>query len=131
MKNNRQTNHNGRISAKTETVYSRKHSDRDFDVSHADNVHPDKVSQNIIIHYEAGNHATVVDISDPNRKSIDEHEHKIYEKLFSDSLSKQHTRNEAARHPKRNKRYSRDCKKPLKNIATSTMAIFFIAIIFN
>jgi hypothetical protein len=102
----------------------------DFDVSHADNVHPDKVSQNIIIHYDAGNHATVVDISDPNRKSIDEHEHKIYEKLFSDSLSKQHTRNEAARHPKRNKRYSRDCKKPLKNIATSTMAIFFIAIIF-
>ncbi len=101
--NYRQTNHNGRVSAKTGTVYNRKHNDRDFDVSHADNVHPNMISQNIIIHYDAGNQPTVVDIRDPNRKSIDEHEHEIYEALFSESLGKQHTRNEAARHPERNK----------------------------
>ncbi|MBR1649922.1 MAG: plasmid recombination protein [Lachnospiraceae bacterium] len=101
--NYRQTNHNGRVSAKTGTVYNRKHNDRDFDVTHADNVHSDMVSQNIIIHYDAGNHPSVIDISNPDRISIDEHEHEIYEELFSESLGKQHARNEAARHPERNK----------------------------
>lgn len=99
----RQTNHNGRVSAKTGTVYNRKHNDRSFDVKRADNIHPDKVAQNIIIHYDAMNHPEIVDISDPHHKSIDEHEHDIYTELFSESLSKQHARNEAARHPERNK----------------------------
>ena len=34
MNNYRQTNHNGRVSAKTGTVYNRKHNDRDFEGSH-------------------------------------------------------------------------------------------------
>ena len=99
----RQTNHNGRFSAKTGSVYNRNHNDRSFDISHADNVHADMVGQNIIIHYDAHNHPYMVDITDPNRKTINDHEHTIYEELFSDSLRKQHARNEAARHPERNK----------------------------
>lgn len=99
----RQTNHNGRVSAKTGSVYNRNHNDRQFDVTHADNIHAEMVSQNIIIHYDANNRPTVIESNDPNRKSIDEHEHEVYEALFSDSLSRQHARNEAARHPERNK----------------------------
>lgn len=99
----RQTNHNGRVSAKTGSVYNRNHNDRQFDVTHADNIHAEMVSQNIIIHYDANNRPTVIESNDPNRKSIDEHEHEVYEALFSDSLSRQHARNEARRHPERNK----------------------------
>lgn len=99
----RQTNHNGRVSTKSGSVYNRNHNDRSFDISHAENVHPDMVSENIIIHYDETNHPHVIDIKDKSHTTIDEHEHHIYESLFADSLSKQHARNEAARHPERNK----------------------------
>lgn len=99
----RQTNHNGRVSTKSGSVYNRNHNDRSFDISHAENVHPDMVSENIIIHYDESNHPHVIDIKDKSHTTIDEHEHHIYESLFAESLSKQHARNEAARHPERNK----------------------------
>lgn len=99
----RQTNHNGRVSTKSGSVYNRNHNDRYFDISHAENVHPDMVSENIIIHYDESNHPHVIDIKDKSHTTIDEHEHHIYESLFAESLSKQHARNEAARHPERNK----------------------------
>lgn len=99
----RQTNHNGRVSTKSGSVYNRNHNDRSFDISHAENVHPDMVSENIIIHYDETNHPHVIDIKDKSHTTIDEHEHRIYESLFAESLSKQHARNEAARHPERNK----------------------------
>ena len=99
----RQTNHNGRVSSKSGSVYNRNHNDRSFDISHAENVRPDMVSENIIIHYDETNHPHVIDIKDKSHTTIDEHEHCIYESLFAESLSKQHARNEAARHPERNK----------------------------
>ena len=99
----RQTNHNGRVSTKSGSTYNRNHNDRSFDISHAENVHPDMVSENIIIHYDETNHPHVIDIKDKSHTTIDEHEHRIYESLFAESLSKQHARNEAARHPERNK----------------------------
>lgn len=99
----RQTNHNGRVSTKSGSVYNRNHNDRSFDISHAENVHPDMVSENIIIHYDETNHPHIIDIKDKSHTTIDEHEHRIYESLFAESLSKQHARNEAARHPERNK----------------------------
>ena len=99
----RQTNHNGRVSTKSGSVYNRNHNDRSFDISHAENVHPDMVSENIIIHYDETNHPHVIDIKDKSHTTIDEHEQHIYESLFAESLSKQHARNEAARHPERNK----------------------------
>ena len=99
----RQTNHNGRVSTKSGSVYNRNHNYRSFDISHAENVHPDMVSANIIIHYDEINHPHVIDIKDKSHTTIDEHEHRIYESLFAESLSKQHARNEAARHPERNK----------------------------
>lgn len=99
----RQTNHNGRVSTKSGSVYNRNHNDRSFDISHAENVHPNMVSENIIIHYDETNHPHVIDIKDRSHTTIDEHEHHIYESLFAESLSKQHARNEAARHPERNK----------------------------
>ena len=99
----RQTNHNGRVSTKSGSVYNRNHNDRSFDISHAENVHPDMVSENIIIHYDESNHPHVIDIKDKSHTTIDEHEQHIYESLFAESLSKQHARNEAARHPERNK----------------------------
>ena len=99
----RQTNHNGRVSTKSGSVYNRNHNDRSFDISHAENVHSDMVSENIIIHYDETNHPHVIDIKDKSHTTIDEHEHHIYESLFAESLSKQHARNEAARHPERNK----------------------------
>lgn len=99
----RQTNHNGRVSTKSGSVYNRNHNDRSFDISHAENVHPDMVSENIIIHYDETNHPHVIDIKDKSHTTIDEHEHHIYESLFAESLSKQHARNEAVRHPERNK----------------------------
>lgn len=99
----RQTNHNGRVSTKSGSAYNRNHNDRSFDISHAENVHPDMVSENIIIHYDETNHPHVIDIKDKSHTTIDEHEHRIYESLFAESLSKQHARNEAARHPERNK----------------------------
>lgn len=99
----RQTNHNGRVSTKSGSVYNRNHNDRSFDISHAENVHPDMVSENIIIHYDESNHPHVIDIKDKSHTTIDEHEHHLYESLFAESLSKQHARNEAARHPERNK----------------------------
>ena len=58
----RQTNHNGRVSTKSGSVYNRNHNDRSFDISHAENVHPDMVSENIIIHYDETNHPHVIDI---------------------------------------------------------------------
>ncbi len=99
----RQTNHNGRVSTKSGSVYNRNRNDRSFDISHAENVHPDMVSENIIIHYDETNHPHVIDIKNKSHTTIDEHEHHLYESLFAESLSKQHARNEAARHPERNK----------------------------
>ena len=99
----RQENHNGRVSTTTGAVYNRSHNDREFDVSRAENINPDMMRQNIIIHYDAHNNPTIIDSTDPNRVSIDAHEHAIYEELFQESLANQHARNNAARHPERNK----------------------------
>ena len=99
----RQENHNGRVSTTTGAVYNRSHNDREFDVSRAENVNPDMMRQNIIIHYDAHNNPTIIDSTDSNRVSIDAHEHAIYEELFQESLANQHARNNAARHPERNK----------------------------
>ena len=49
MANYRQTNHNGRVSVKTGTVYNRNHNDRNFDMSHAENINADMIKQNLII----------------------------------------------------------------------------------
>lgn len=103
MANYRQTNHNGRVSAKTGTVYNRNHNDRNFDVSHADNINSEMIMHNLIIHYDEHNTPTVISSNNSNRKSIDTHEHEIYEKLFSESICKQNARNIAIRHPERNK----------------------------
>ncbi len=99
----RQTNHNGRVNAKTGKAYSRKHNDRQYDVTKADNIDPSMVPKNIIIHYDRDNNPIYIDSTDENRTSIDTHEHKLYQELFGESLSAQHRRNEAARHPERNK----------------------------
>ena len=66
----RQTNHNGRVSTKSGSVYNRNHNDRSFDISHAENVHPDMVSENIIIHYDETNHPHVIDIKDKSHTTI-------------------------------------------------------------
>jgi DNA repair exonuclease SbcCD ATPase subunit len=99
----RQTNHNGRVNAKTGKAYSRKHNDRQYDVTKADNIDPSMVPKNIIIHYDRDNNPIYIDSTDENRTSIDTHEHELYQELFGESLSAQHRRNEAARHPERNK----------------------------
>ena len=99
----RQENHNGRVSTTTGSVYNRSHNDREFDISRAENINPDMIRQNIIIHYDAHNNPTIIDSTDPNRVTIDAHEHAIYEELFQESLANQHARNNAARHPERNK----------------------------
>ena len=103
MANYRQTNHNGRVNSKTGKAYSRKHNDRQYDVTEAENINESMVIKNIILHYDKDNVPHVIDNTDENRTSIDEHEHTIYQELFSESLSAQHRRNEAARHPERNK----------------------------
>ena len=103
MANYRQTNHNGRVNSKTGKAYSRKHNDRQYDVTKAENINESMVIKNIILHYDKDNVPHVIDNTDENRTSIDEHEHTIYQELFSESLSAQHRRNEAARHPERNK----------------------------
>ena len=66
----------------TGTVYNRNHNDRNFDVSHAENINADMIKQNLIIHYDAHNHPTLVNSNNSKRKSIDEHEHEIYQELF-------------------------------------------------
>ena len=103
MANYRQTNHNGRVNAKTRKAYSRKHNDRQYNVTKAENINESMVIKNIILHYDKDNVPHVIDNTDENRTSIDEHEHAIYQELFGESLSAQHRRNEAARHPERNK----------------------------
>ena len=103
MANYRQTNHNGRVNAKTGKAYSRKHNDRQYDITKAENINESMVIKNIILHYDKDNVPHVIDNTDENRTSIDEHEHAIYQELFGESLSAQHRRNEAARHPERNK----------------------------
>ena len=103
MANYRQTNHNGRVNSKTGKAYSRKHNDRQYDVTKAENINESMVIKNIILHYDKDNVPHVIDNTDENRTSIDEHEHTIYQELFGESLSAQHRRNEAARHPERNK----------------------------
>lgn len=103
MANYRQTNHNGRVNAKTGKAYSRKHNDRQYNVTKAENINESMVIKNIILHYDKDNVPHVIDNTDENRTSIDEHEHTIYQELFGESLSAQHRRNEAARHPERNK----------------------------
>ena len=103
MANYRQTNHNGRVNAKTGKAYSRKHNDRQYDITKAENINESMVIKNIILHYDKDNVPHVIDNTDENRTSIDEHEHTIYQELFGESLSAQHRRNEAARHPERNK----------------------------
>ncbi len=99
----RQTNHNGRVNAKTGKAYSRKHNDRQYDVTKADNIDPSMVPKNIIIHYDRDNNPIYIDSTDENRTSIDAHEHELYQELFGESLSAHHRRNEAARHSERNK----------------------------
>lgn len=99
----RQTNHNGRVSKKSGAVYNPNHNDRNFDISRALNIHADMVDENIIIHYDANNQPHYIDYDDPNKESIREHEYKIYEELFGESINKQNERNIAARHPERNK----------------------------
>ena len=103
MANYRQTNHNGRVNAKTGKAYSRKHNDRQYDITKAENINESMVIKDIILHYDKDNVPHVIDNTDENRTSIDEHEHTIYQELFGESLSAQHRRNEAARHPERNK----------------------------
>ncbi len=83
----RQTNHNGRVSTKTGSVYNRNHNDHSFNISHADNVHADMIMENIIIHYDENNHPSVIDINDKTYTTIDEHEHQLYETLFTETLS--------------------------------------------
>ena len=99
----RQTNHNGRVNAKTGKAYSRKHNDRQYDVVKAENINESLVQSNIIIHYDQHNVPTVIKGTDASRVTIDQHEHEMYETLFCKSLSAQHRRNEVARHPERNK----------------------------
>ena len=78
----RQTNHNGRVNAKTGKAYSRKHNDREYDVTKAENINIGMVPQNIILHYDKDNVPHVINSSDANRKTIDEHEHQLYQELF-------------------------------------------------
>lgn len=99
----RQTNHNGRVNAKTGKAYSRKHNDRQYDITKAENIIPSMMYQNIILHFDRSNSLTIIDSTDKTRKTIDEHEHELYQELFGASLDAQHKRNEAARHPERNK----------------------------
>lgn len=99
----RQTNHNGRVNPNTGAVYSRKHNDRQYDITTAENIVASKVMDNIIIHYDVNNNAHRIDNFDAKRKSIDEHEHEIYQELFESALKSQNQRNIDARHPERNK----------------------------
>ena len=73
MANYRQTNHNGRVNAKTGKAYSRKHNDREYDVTKAENINVGMVAQNIILHYDSNNTAHAIDSRDANRITIDEH----------------------------------------------------------
>ena len=99
----RQTNHNGRVNSNTGAVYSRKHNDRQYDITTAENIVASKVIDNIIIHYDVNNNAYRIDNLNAKRKSIDEHEHEMYQELFGSALKSQNQRNIDARHPERNK----------------------------
>lgn len=103
MANYRQTNHNGRVSAKSGSVYNRNHNDRMFDLDHAENINADMTKYNINIQYDAHNNATTIAANDATQKSNDKHEQELYAELFSDSLNAQNKRNVAGGHAIRNK----------------------------
>lgn len=70
MANYRQTNHSGRVSEKSGSVYNHNHKDRMFDLGHAENINVDMTKYNINIHYDAHNNATIIDANDANPKNI-------------------------------------------------------------
>ena len=91
----RATMHNGRTRATGET-YSVKHNDRDFDTTHADHINPAPERRNryFIVNIDGSidNHPAV---------TFEEHEKRMYEKLFSKSLARQTERHLKAGHADR------------------------------
>lgn len=100
----RATRHNGR--AGKNGVYTTKHNDRNFDVSHADHIDPERTRLNVYWDWENGRRSgekSVFECEDGSVPSFDDAEKHFYEIQYADYVAGQNARNASRRHSERNR----------------------------
>lgn len=88
----RATMHAGRIDSKGR-AFSAKHNDRNFDLSHAENIHADKTSENL--------YWTWLDDENDEHMTFEDAEKRFYEEKLKDAYEAQQARYRSARQYKR------------------------------
>lgn len=106
----RATRHNGR--AGKHGAYNPKHNDRDFDVEHAD--HIDTVRAEGNVYWDCYQGYCLPGSGQERQFTFSEIEKIYYQEHYGDHIDAQNERNEAARHPERN----RSAEDVLKNTRT-------------
>lgn len=106
----RATRHNGR--AGKHGAYNPKHNDRDFDVEHAD--HIDTVRAEGNVYWDCYQGYCLPGSGQERQFTFSEIEKIYYQEHYGDHIDAQNERNEAARHPERN----RSAEDVLKNTKT-------------
>ena len=94
----RATRHNGR--AGKNGVFTTKHNDRNFDVTHAEHIHPAKTQENVYWDWLNGMRTGERSADVP---SFEEVERIFYERHYSDYVAGQCARNAERRHTERNR----------------------------
>ena len=94
----RATRHNGR--AGKNGVFTTKHNDRNFDVTHAEHIHPAKTQENVYWDWLNGMRT---DERRADVPSFEEVERIFYERHYSDYVAGQCARNAQRRHTERNR----------------------------
>ncbi|MBR2562101.1 MAG: serine/arginine repetitive matrix protein 2 [Eubacterium sp.] len=92
------TRHNGRSGKNG--VYNVRHNDRRFDVGNSDHIDPDKTGDNLYWDCFGGLYRTE---EQEDHLSFAEVEKRFYEVRYRDFTEKQNARNEARRHPEKNR----------------------------
>lgn len=100
----RATRHNGR--AGKNGVYTTKHNDRNFDVTHAEHIHAEKTALNVYWDWINGKRTgekSVFECDDGTVISFEEAERIFYEQQYAKYVAGQNARNEKTRHKNRNR----------------------------
>ncbi len=102
------TFHSEKTNSETGKTYNGHHNDRNFDLSHAENIDPSRSSQNryIVFHdnkpFEVTHRLKDGQVVFENHCRFIDHELSEYRKLFESALSAQNKRNSKSGHSKRN-----------------------------
>ena len=100
----RATRHNGR--AGKNGVYTTKHNDRNFDVTHAEHIDPTRTALNVYWDWENGKRTGekgIFECEDGSVPSFEDAEKHFYEQQYAGYVAGQDLRNALTRHKKRNR----------------------------